>query len=509
MQSHFFADLHCHPSIKAFARSFRQHAGQQSGDPSHDTSLWYRDAPSFFDKIKNYAASITNFIQSDGTSLLRGRVAVVCLSFYPQEIGFFKNKLGTGLPADMLTMLVSEFGKPRIDHLQQLTSYWDDMRMEMDFLRQGENNKVKVDDKFVSYRIAQQYADIDFADRSEALGETLILFVPSIEGGHVFDQVMDSGEPWNTHAGGAAPEKLELALQRVRQLRGGKDGLIRPLFITFAHHFWNGLCGHARSMGGFVKCVVDQENGLGTGFTPAGKAMAKALLSDATDEAGLPLPRILIDIKHMSRAARLDYFSLLATEFKGINIPILVSHGGVTGLSAPNGIRQTPAAQEGLYMEDDINFYDDELLQLEASGGVFGIQLDERRIGSKQALRDARGNIGRRAILYAWAKLVWNQVRHIAELLDLHGRYAWGVQALGTDFDGIIDPINGYWTSKDLDDLDDYLLKHAFNYLKETKRPCPLLQARNKVIDPEEVVERIMTSNALNFFSNTLPQGIV
>jgi hypothetical protein len=140
-------------------------------------------------------------------------------------------------------------------------------------------------------------------------------------------------------------------------------------------------------------------------------------------------------------------------------------------------------------------------LRIESSGGVFGIQLDERRIASIQVLRQARGNIRRRDILYSWSKLVWNQIRHVAEVLDANGRYAWGIQSLGTDFDGIIDPINGYWTSKSLDDLDDYLLKHAFNYLKEVKVNCPLTQERNLTVSAEEVVERVMTSNALNFLS--------
>lgn len=83
----------------------------------------------------------------------------------------------------------------------------------------------------------------------------------------------------------------------------------------------------------------------------------------------------------------------------------------------------------------------------------------------------------------------------------MHGRYAWGIQAMGTDFDGIIDPINGYWTAESMDDLDDYLLKHAYNYLKETKYSCPLTMEQNRLISPEEVVERVMTSNALNFLA--------
>lgn len=368
-------------------------------------------------------------------------------------------------------------------------------------LRQQENIKVSIDGKQVTYQIAKSYADIEAADREGRLGETKIIFVPTIEGGHVFDQVMDSHEPSNKFPGGIPDDKLQVTLQRIRELRESKDGLIRPAFITFAHHFWNGLCGQARSLGGLVKCIIDQENGLTEGFKTAGKEVARALLREERDANGNPIPPIIIDIKHMSRQSRLDYFDFLKDEFKDRNIPIIASHGGVTGLSQRGGKQITPAAREGLFMEDDINFFDDEILQIEKSGGLFGIQLDERRIGSKQALRNARGNISRRDILYAWAKLVWNQVRHIAELLDVNGKYAWGIQALGTDFDGIIDPINGYWTSKDLDELDDYLLKHAFNYIKEVKSPCPLLQASNKAVSAEEIVERVMTSNALNFLS--------
>lgn len=501
MQSHFFVDIHCHPSIKAYARSFAGNPGQQSPDPDDSSSVWHRDAPSLFDKIKNYIASLTNFIQSDATSLMRGRVCVVCLSFYPQEKGFFVNKVGTGIVSDTLTILATEFGHERIDHVQQLQSYWEDLKMEMAFVQQQENVTLNIDGKDVTYQVARSYSDIEIADRQGELGETKVIFVPTIEGGHVFDQVMNGYEPSGTYPDGIPDDRLQVTLQRVKELRESKDGLLRPAFITLAHHFWNGLCGQARSLGGLVKCIIDQENGLAEGFKTAGFKVAHALLREETDENGNQLPPIMIDIKHMSRKSRIQYFEFLNHEFPDRNIPVIVSHGGVTGLSKPGGDRKTPAALEGLYMEDDINFYDDEILQIGKSRGIFGIQLDERRIGSKQALKSAKGNIRRRDILFAWSKLVWNQVRHIAELLDLNGQYAWGIQALGSDFDGIIDPINGYWTSKDLDDLDDYLLKHVFDYIKGIKQPCPLTQSVNKSVSAEEIVERVMTSNALNLLS--------
>ncbi|MEO6718869.1 MAG: hypothetical protein ABIN67_00845 [Ferruginibacter sp.] len=502
MDAHFFADLHCHPGIKAYARSFRDNPpGIQSPRPGHPSSIWRTDSPSLFDKLKNMVVSLTNFIQSDGASLLRGRVAVVCLSFYPQEKGFFVNKAGSGLLSDTLTKLASEFGQERIDHIQAMDSYWEDLKMETAFLLDRENARVKVDGKMVTYTIARSYADIEQAQREEELGESMIVFIPTIEGGHIFDQVMDSTVPWDTHPKGVADDRMDLLVERVRHLRDSTDGVLRPAFITIAHHFWNGLCGHAPSLGSIIKCIVDQKNGVGQGLTEAGREVIRELLKERTGPDGVKVPPIAVDIKHMSRKSREEYFLLLDNEFPNRVIPIIASHAGVTGIPAPGLAPQTPAAQEGLFMTDDINLFDDEILRIGQTGGLFGIQLDERRIGSVTALREARGHIRRRDILYAWAKLVWNQVRHIAELLDMNGLYAWDVQALGSDFDGLIDPINGYWTARNIDNLDDYLLKHAFNYLKEVKMKCPLIQDRNKGISPEEVVDRVMTSNILSFLS--------
>lgn len=240
MESDFFVDLHCHPSIKAYARSYRTNPGKQSTKPSHPSSLWHTDSPSLFDKVKNYVASLTNFIQSDATSLLRGRVAVVCLSFYPQEKNLFVNKAGTGLLSDMLTMLASEFGQERIDAIQKLKSYWEDIKTETAFLLQQENTKVIVDGKEVTYVVARSYDDIEMYSRTAELGDTIIVFVPTIEGGHIFDQVMDGTVPFNTHPKGVADNKVDMLYQRVKELREGVNGYLRPAFLTFAHHFWNG-----------------------------------------------------------------------------------------------------------------------------------------------------------------------------------------------------------------------------------------------------------------------------
>lgn len=52
MESHFFVDIHCHPSLKAYARSFAANPGIQSANKKDNSLVWYRDTPSLFNKVK-------------------------------------------------------------------------------------------------------------------------------------------------------------------------------------------------------------------------------------------------------------------------------------------------------------------------------------------------------------------------------------------------------------------------------------------------------------------------
>jgi len=212
MKSHFFVDIHCHSSMKPFARSFKKKPGLQSRNPRHAHSMWFHDGPTFFDKIKNYIATLTNFVQSDGTSLRRGRVAVVCLSFYPQEKDFFNNKLGKGLISDLLGKLATEFGQARIDHLQSIESYWEDLKLEMRFVKQESGNSIKIDGQQVSYIITNSYAEIELLERQDKLVTDSIVFIPTIEGAHIFDQVLNSNEPADKYPEGISEKALKQCL---------------------------------------------------------------------------------------------------------------------------------------------------------------------------------------------------------------------------------------------------------------------------------------------------------
>ena len=90
--------------------------------------------------------------------------------------------------------------------------------------------------------------------------------------------------------------------------------------------------------------------------------------------------------------------------------------------------------EENIFNTDDINFFDDEIIKIGNSNGLFGIQLDERRIGSKSILRETKAIMSKRNTLYSWSKLVWNQISHMAEVLDADGQFAMGNPIAGYRF---------------------------------------------------------------------------
>lgn len=475
-------DLHCHPTLKPF--------GKFHGGPKRMQSLWYRDAADTYEKFLNRFAQLTRFTQADLTSLAKGNVRVAVVALYPLEKGFVKNKLGHGAAADLGLDLATGLGQGRIRRLQEMKSYFQDLLAEYGYLLAGSGKQKKhmVDGHGWYYEVVGSMAE---ADSLLLASPTAIAVVPTIEGAHVFDTGLAvEGLP------DAADRKADI-LERVRLV---KQWPKPPFFITFAHHFDNELCGHALAFDqGVQSKVLDQQKQLGEDFTPLGLEVLEALLG-TTDGR-----RILIDSKHMSPRARRTY----AARAERDGLPLIVSHGAVNGMAAydepahrnmPTVGRFSSTGLEptnGSRYPVSINFYDDELVAIARSQGLFGIQMDERRIGSSLWLSRAAGRVEPRKALYHSAAMIWNQIQHIAEVLDQRGLSAWDIPCIGSDFDGIVDPPNGYWAADDLNHLDDYLLMHAHTYLRE--RTNTLQQPFNKHIDPELLVEKVMHGNATAF----------
>src|SRR5690606_29244790 len=132
----------------------------QSTSVRNRSSLWYYDPPGFADKIVNYFLSVTKFRQTDLTAARYGRLLVMGVGLGCVEKFFFKNKLGTGSISDAIDGFASEFGKHRINAIEGMNDYWEDLMREVAFMEAMENKPVKIDGQWCTYRFPKNFAEL-------------------------------------------------------------------------------------------------------------------------------------------------------------------------------------------------------------------------------------------------------------------------------------------------------------------------------------------------------------
>ena len=479
METHY-VDLHCHPSLKPYSKSFKYSPTKINAlDVNRKNSIWHYSPPTVLEKFVNRLITLTKFTQTDMSALARSGSKVVVISLYPFEKHFLsKRVLGWKGLTDAMVNLAASISQKRIDHVIRHNDYFEDLVSEYEFYTQLNNQVQRIDGIWYTYRLIKSFSEIESNAMQETENKKIINLVITIEGGHSFNTGLDM----NQNTG-----DREEVIANVKKIKTWGH---LPLFITFAHHFYNELCGHARSIS--IGAIRNNQNrGLNTGITDMGMEVLKLLL-DNTDGK-----RIAVDVKHMSTASRKAYYNLLDTEFAAEDIPVVASHGASNGrrsLSQPE-VTDYPDRIEH-FNNIDINFYDDELIRIAKSNGLFGIQLDERRIGSKEAIRKSKVLfINKRKQLRKKSLLVWRQIGHVAEVLDSKGLFCWGIQCIGSDFDGIVNPIKGIWTAENIKDLGEELLKHATSYMESNRQN---FNSFNR-ITPQSIIERVLHLNTMDF----------
>src|SRR5690554_2316157 len=479
METHY-VDIHCHPSLKPYSKSFKYTPPKQNAqDPNRKNSIWHYSPPNFFEKFVNRIVTLTKFTQTDLTALAKSGTKVVVVALYPFEKHFFgKEVIGIKGVTDVLVNLAASISQSRMDYIRNSNDYYKDLTDEYEYYKQLHNQVVKIDDIIYTYRLVRSFEDIKNNLRQETASKKIINIILTIEGGHSFNTGIDMNKDMASSAE---------VLENIRTIKAWEH---RPLFLTLAHHFYNELCGHARSITiGSIK--NNQKRGLNTAFTELGLKAVDLLLDDSNGN------RIPIDIKHLSTASRQDYYHLLDTKYPSDNIPIIASHGACNGKYSIEQWDKTDIPEhEDWFYNIDINFYDLELVRIARSNGIFGIHLDERRIGSEKAISESKIFFpNKRKQLKNKALLVWRQVQHIAEVLDKEKLFCWGIQTIGSDFDGIVNPINGLWTAENMKDLAEEMLNHAESYLSKNMMK---LNDFNR-IDAKTIVESVMHQNAMEF----------
>lgn len=466
MEKYAFADWHVHPNLKTFGHTF-------DSTVSNKSDLWRYKKPSAVSKLLNRLFGLTRMYQSTFSSMNLAGVKIAFVSLYPFEKGFFVNKQYCGPKTAFFADLITGIGYRRIRHLQKQDNYFEELKAEYEFVLSADKER-KISGRDYRWKIVEDWVGIrQILDDKNILG-----VIPTIEGSHVFNSGLgEYGKP--TCAAEVMNNILEL-----------KKWKHPPFFITFGHNFGNDFCGHAPSLEKLGP-LVNQSHQCQEGFTPLGWDVVDSLLNDKN---GRP---ILLDLKHMSLNSRKQLYEWNKRRSEGMS-PLIVSHGAVTGGSW-NVTKKTGRA---IFCPDEINFYDEDILEVVRSGGFFALQLDANRLGISKVIRKPLLSSGRARLTHS-CRIIWAHLRHIAELLDREGLPAWDHIGIGSDFDGTINPLDEIWTSEDFPSMAACLLKEIEAYLDS---PNSLKMLTNKFAEPKEVLSKFLIENTLRFLERNFKE---
>jgi len=307
---------------------------------------------------------------------------------------------------------------------------------------------------------------------------------------------------------------IDSILENVRTL---KNLDFTPFFITLSHHFYNGFCGHAKSLNSNLKKhnivyrLINQKHRIDEGFNEKGIELVKCLLSiDEYSDCG---KRILIDAKHLSIESRKTLYKIIKNHNKNNPndiIPIIHSHTGYSGISSLDTLYKLNNLVKNLYYESyffnpmSINITDEEIKIVFKSHGLIGLSLEEKIISGRGIIENSKKylyNEDNEVLKLFWAKQILRNIVGMAYSLITDSEIKdkeniWNIFAIGSDFDGFIDPVDGFVTSEEFPKLEKFLIR-ALKSRNDFKKI-------NFGISAEQIIEKIMYRNTYNFLLENL-----
>lgn len=490
-----YADIHCHPTLFPFSR-------KRGGGNASESNIWYQNKT----KISKRSTILPRFSQTDFTSLFKGKVKIVFAALYPIEQNWFLPSNSKKL-ISRLGQYVTHFSKHRISQIQSSHyNYFDELMYEYYFLL----SQIKKEKEIKTNNGEKKKLRAVIPKTAEELkiflkDENNLIIIPTIEGAaSLIDGNYSDIDNFDINS-------LLADIKTVKKLE------FTPFYITFAHHFYNGLCGHSKSLNAnqkrqnFIFNIVNQDYKIDEGFNGKGLEAVKCLLS--IEEYSNCGKRILIDAKHMSIKSRKTLYEIIEKHNKNHPediIPIIHSHTAYSGFPTMDSLEKVNKLAPKLYSDSylfnpsSINITDEEVKIIFESQGLIGITLEEKIISgrgiienSKKYLYDKENDLLRlfwaKQILRNIVSMVYSLINN-SEIKDKER--IWNIFAIGSDFDGFIDPVDAFITSEEFPELEKSLIK-ALKNRKDLKKISFGMNA-------EQIVEKIMYKNAYNFLLKNL-----
>ncbi|MBA2662296.1 MAG: hypothetical protein H0U74_08370 [Bradymonadaceae bacterium] len=546
MTARMFADLHCHPTFYAFNRMRNTPAMEESPESFHP---WH-ELPSDI-ASQEIGGRARNYSQCSFARMARGNVRLVFMSFTPIERGFFEGsasgddhafsaellrlvsgvtlarsarKLLGGKPQEafreagrilrndgpLRQLIQSLFLKYSFKRVRYILSgeydYWDEFLREYAFLctRDGDTVRVALETSVETCLVEGCYHLVATPAALEEViekNERDMAVLLTIEGGHVFSIGPDQ-----------KPVAPALMFERIALLKS----LPHPIFfITIAHHFDNGLCGHAHSLVDAAGHIMDQKPRMNEDFERDGDLGVRVVLElldldeKLVDQGGR---RILIDSKHMSARTRKSFYEEIVKPYNERHgarpakerkrypkLPVIFSHAGYSGVATldeqiSDAFRENDHWHRNPYYAWNINLSDEDVRLVHDSEGLVGLCFDRRIAGIAP---------GEKVPLETWPRIMLNQIFGLVDVIMLDERLKaadrrtiWDRICIGSDYDGMIDPIAIYPTAMSMPRFSDDL-RSLLNEYRHTRMI--------EQIGVDVLVEKIAWRNAYDFSKKHFP----
>lgn len=470
----FTVDLHCHPNLKSF----------NSGYPKPKRNMWenieHKAEGRFAKTVNDISQHVLKESQTNLYKLAQGNVRVFQISLYPTERGFMhmrnipKILLGKR-GVNTLQSVITGYEMESVVEMKKHYRYFEDLQKEYEYVYEQQG---KSPDKKQEFKLVNNYTELEQALKKK---NTLIGII-TIEGAHVF--------------GTGAPKTDELSLEELQEQLSANIFAVKqwefpPFMVNLGHHFWNHLTGHATSFKRPINGLINQNKGKDKGITKAGWHVIRELLSRQNGK------RIIIDTKHMSLAARKEYYAFV-TNYNVVNpedmIPIVTSHAGMNGYSTMDSSIKEPDIVSKIrhhrFYRWSINVSNEEARIIHASGGLIGLMMDRGMLGGLNTIKTVADMKDAEKQRKEYARLFWDNAFQIIKAVA--NKKGWETVAMGSDFDGTITHMDTYESAAKMPLLENDLIE----YLKTYRYQEELWYGYT----PQELVRKIMQTNAMAFY---------
>lgn len=455
-----YSDLHLHVSLKQYI-SYKE--------------LWRRIKHLPQDGGKMAKAFAYN--QSDLQTLIDADVKLAVAALHPLEKVLTERRLNRWLTVSTSGFLSKSLKRLYDDNKTYFKVLCDEYELLADDRRMNSNQAINL-----------------IADRDEIVANEAVKIVLAIEGAHSLQ-------------GDADPQKDKNAFEtqifdNLAELRKWKH----PVFyITLAHFAKNHLVDQSWSIPvpGFLR-ATNSIRQLFCDGSPELKPVGRELIKELVDPINQEDRRIIVDLKHTHVNARFQVYDMLD---KIGDTPVLVSHTGVSGIKTKELACEVKSfnnvhKQYDSFNPWEINLSDEDIIRIDQLKGMIGIMVDQRILGNKNAnfVKSIKNSLQHRGVTPTVKKIhtaLWvHNLFHVIQVLDK--KEAWDRVCFGSDFDGIIDPIDSLPTANHLGEFEHDIVEHISSYFPQYER---FLYGYTI----EEALRKVLYSNLLDFVEQHFP----